>query len=420
VRKRVRALVLAAMLAVPQPPATAAASPPLPNASLNGQWWFAALQVGKIWASGAQGQGVTVAVLDSGVNAARPELAGRVLAGTDLVTGGDGRTDYDRSRAHGTAMALFIAGQGGPSGLVGIAPQAQILPVRLNQGPSTGGDQRLVDGIRWAVDNGAKVINASIGPSGVCPAEVQDAVSYAVGKGAVFVASAGNSGDSGSPPEYPASCAGVLAAGAVDAARHAWPATTRQSYVDVGAPGADMASINAAGQAGKSNGTSDAAALTSAAIALIWSKFPALTNRQVVARLLATLRDDADLPGPDPATGRGLIRPYNAITTPVPPNAANPVFDELDRLDPATGTPPNSAPTTPGAGSAAPAPPTASPGNGISETASGSGTLIAVGAALLAVGVAVALLIVLLVTRRRRTLPQPPPWPPTGGSPRWP
>src|SRR5215475_5919143 len=140
VRRRVRTLVLAAMLvALPVPPATAAASPPLPDASLNGQWWFATLQVGKIWASGAQGQGVTVAILDSGVNAARPELAGRVLAGTDLVTGGDGRTDYDRSRAHGTAMALFVAGQGGASGLVGIAPQAHILPVRLNQGPSTGG-----------------------------------------------------------------------------------------------------------------------------------------------------------------------------------------------------------------------------------------------------------------------------------------
>ena len=413
--------MLAAMLvALPVPPATAAAAPPLPDASLNGQWWFATLQVGKIWASGAQGQGVTVAILDSGVNAARPELAGRVLAGTDLVTGGDGRTDYDRSRAHGTAMALFVAGQGGASGLVGIAPQAHILPVRLNQGPSTGGDQRLVDGIRWAVDHGAKVINASIGPSGECPAEVQDAVGYAVGKGAVVVASAGNSGGSGSPPEYPASCAGVLAAGAVDAARHAWPGTTRQSYVDVAAPGVNMASINATGQAGKSDGTSDASALTSAAIALIWSKYPALTNRQVVARLLATLRDDADRPGRDPATGLGLIRPYNAITTPVPPNAANPVFDELDRLDPATSAPPSSAPTTPGAGSAAPAPPAASPGNGISETASGSGTLVAVGAAMLAVGAAVTLLIVLLVTRRRRALQQPPPWPPTGGPPRWP
>src|SRR5512142_1662694 len=76
---------------------------PLPSASV-GEWWFAKYEVSKIWSLGAQGQGITVAVLDSGVNASRPELSGRVLPGISVTTGnGDGRTDTDTDRAHGTA-----------------------------------------------------------------------------------------------------------------------------------------------------------------------------------------------------------------------------------------------------------------------------------------------------------------------------
>src|SRR5262249_59711542 len=97
-----------------------------------------------------------------------------------------------------------------------------------------------------------------------------------------------------------------------------------------------------------SNGTSDATALVSGAIALVWSKYPRLTNRQVVARILATLKDDADQAGHDDAVGGGIVRPYNAITRAIPANAPNPVFDELAGLPSQGGTPSTSRPAPTG------------------------------------------------------------------------
>ncbi|HVQ96653.1 MAG TPA: S8 family serine peptidase, partial [Mycobacteriales bacterium] len=303
---------------------------------------------------------------------------------------------------------------------VGIAPRARILPVRVSGGPAETGRPRVATGIRWAVDHGAKVINASVGQDGQCLPEVQDAVGYAVRRGAVVVVSAGNDGRSGNTPQFPADCAGVLTVGAVDADRHAWAGSTRGSYVDVAAPGVQMASINASGQSGKSEGSSDASALTAAAVALVWSKYPALTNRQVLARLLATLRDDADRPGVDPATGAGLVRPYNAITAAVPADAPNPIFDQLpppggapDSPDPSQAPAPPVLPGRPDPtgsitpGTAAPASPSAVATGGV------PGVLLVAGLAVVAL---LAVLITVLLARRRRPA-APPPWPPPGGPP---
>jgi subtilisin family serine protease len=434
VRTGYKVLTLAALLAVAPvlAPVTAVAAP-LPSG--NAQWWFTALQVGKIWAAGAQGQGVTVAVLDSGVNAGRPELAGRVRAGTDVIAGhGDGRTDFDRSRAHGTAMSIFIAGQGGSSGLVGIAPQATILPVRVLHGgvgenEAGGADEADSAGIRYAVDHGAKVISMSLGGPMPCPDAEQAAVAYAVSRGAIVVASSGNEGPDGAE-QAPGDCLGVVTVGAVGADRTPWPKTTLTGSMDVAGPGVNMASINAAGQSGTSEGTSDAAALTSAALALIWSKFPTLTNRQVVARLLATARDSG-APGKDNATGVGVIRPYNAITENVPANAPNPIFDELKGVTPTGGsgggtTPTGSGGDTGSTGSAAPLP---APRTPVSPTASSrdSGSNLP----LVLAGVAVVVVLVIgiaigaSIRRRRRPVVQqqwPPQgqWPPQqGGQPPW-
>ncbi len=176
-------------------------------------------------------------------------------------------------------------------------------------------------------------------------------MAYAIRKGAVIVASAGNDGDGANLSQYPANCRGVLSVGAIDLGRHAWPKTQRQPYLDVAAPGVHMRAIDDKSDRGYSNGTSDAAALVSGAVALVWSKFPRLSNRQAVARVLATLKDDADRPGRDDATGGGIIRPYNAITQNIPASAPNPVFDGLGAL-PSPSSPPTTdrpTPTRPGA-----------------------------------------------------------------------
>jgi len=124
------------------------------------QWWFTAWQVeNKVWPI-TQGEGVTVAVLDSGVQANLPDFTGAVLPGTDATGGGgDGRTDTDTATVagHGTAMAGLIAAQGRGTGFVGISPKAKILPIVADSKNS------VTKGIRYAVDHHAKVINISQG-----------------------------------------------------------------------------------------------------------------------------------------------------------------------------------------------------------------------------------------------------------------
>jgi len=395
----------------------AGALPRLPDTSQ--EYWFVSWDIANVWSWGARGQGVIVAVLDSGVQASRPELAGVVLPGTDLV-GGDGRTDIDSPRGHGTAMAYLIAGQGGVNRLVGIAPEAKLLPVTLYAPGAPRFDRAVADGIRYAVDHGAKVISiAQEAPirdfENGCPRQALDAVRYAVDNGAVIVSAAGNEGNTTNEPLFPSSCPGVVVVGAVNGTKHIWPKSQRQPYVDVAALGVQMHSQNLAGQVGTSNGTSDAAALVSGAVALVWSKLPRLTNRQVVARLLATVTDDADLPGKDNATGYGIVRPDDAIKTNVPANAPNPIFDELDRLHPTSATPAAPAPT------AAPSTPEGGGTGGPSGTASagdkGTSLPVLVGAGLGAVA-AVAGLVAFVTTRRRRAPAGPPPdgstWPPMG------
>jgi subtilisin family serine protease len=423
-------------------PATAAGAVPLPNTTASGEWWFVTWDVAKIWGLGAQGQGVTVAVLDSGINPAAAGMANVVGPGTDMTAGGtgNGQPDTDES-GHGTRMAAFIAGQ---SNEIGIAPRARILPVIVNS--DIHSDQATyASAIRWSVDHGAKVINLSQGKDGVgnpgnCPPIVQGAVKDAVARGAVVVASSGNDGEGTNPAYYPAACKGVLAVGAIDLSIHAWAGTERQSYVDVAAPGVSMHTIDGQGKRVISDGTSDATALVSGAIALVWSKYPQLTNRQVVARVLATLRDDASTAGRDDATGGGIVRPYRAIVDNIPASAPNPVFDELDSLPsgppPSGGPPPGggslppcNAPPGPGqavatvgpppSGTTAAPPPPCSPSSAASDK--GGGIPIV---AVVLVGVAVVLVLVLIAifaSRRRRPkayqgpqYPQYPQGPPQG------
>src|SRR3954452_11083269 len=144
------------------------------------QWWFTVWAVqNKVWPI-TEGKGVTVAVIDSGVEASIPDLSGVVLPGTDAEGGGgDGRTDVDDANppGHGTAMSGLIASQGRGTGFVGIAPQVKILPIVSKNLSSKA------PGIRYAVDHGAKVINISQGAPTTCPADLQEAVGYAIQHG---------------------------------------------------------------------------------------------------------------------------------------------------------------------------------------------------------------------------------------------
>jgi type VII secretion-associated serine protease mycosin len=314
------------------PAAAAHAAPVDPD-----EWWFPAWAVqSEVWPL-SQGTGVTVAVIDSGVNASIPDLRDAVLPGTDMrtsglqvSTGGDGRQDHDVNEGHGTAMASLIASRGTHSGFYGIAPKAKILPIYSNVT-----EQVISPAIRYAVDHGAKVISISMGTDSNyypyhCPPQLLEALKYADAKDVLVVAAAGNEGDFANGPEYPGSCPGVLAVGAIGPQSQPWEHTQRQDYVTVAAPGADVGGIGKNGHVYSSGeGTSQATALTSGAAALLRSRFPNMKARRVVQILTNTAKDFGK-PGKDDQLGYGVISIPRALRRTVPDNAPNPVYERLD------------------------------------------------------------------------------------------
>jgi subtilisin family serine protease len=221
-----------------------------------GEWWFGAWQVQrKVWPL-SQGSGVTVAEVESGVQASLPDLRGVVLPGVDLTgTSRNGDTDIQVGEdGHGTAMAVMIAGQGigtgAGTGTVGIAPRARILPVTVG-GSGPRSVATAAAGIRYAVTHGAQVIDMPFGVEKTSPAHcdpvLQAAVADALGHDVVLIASSGNTSLFAGPDE-PASCAGVLAVGGTEPDGTLWPGSTREPYVAVASPGDHMVYVGRDGR----------------------------------------------------------------------------------------------------------------------------------------------------------------------------
>jgi hypothetical protein len=335
-RARLTALVAGATVAalVGATPAWAA-----PGPSDAPEYWFDQWHVTSLWAQGARGGGVTIAEIDTGVNAALPELHSNVLPGIDLGVPGNGQTDRQTGAfGHGTAMASIMVGQAGILGITGLAPDAKLLPIAVPLTGTTdaGKPDRIAAAIRWAADHGGKVISMSLGGASSaqangdpCPADEQQAVYYAITKGSVVLAASGNDGPTRNTVEEPGVCLGVVSVGAVDASGTVASFSSRHPYLTVSAPGVAIASLSKVlGSAYKGDGTSQATAIASAVVALVWSKYPQLTGRQVVARLLATT--DRHSAVRDAAYGYGTIDAYQAVTASVPADAPNPVFAAAD------------------------------------------------------------------------------------------
>jgi subtilisin family serine protease len=352
------AVLALVLLAVGGSPAPAGAAPG-PSAAT--EWWFDYWGVPALWAQGATGAGETIAVIDTGVQATIPELAGKVLPGADLTgQGGDGRTDYDSDAfGHGTAMASLMVAARGYAGIEGLAPDAKLLPISVplqGSAGSTAVGDALPAAIRYAVDHGARIISMSLGgyrdptiDAVPCPQTHQDAITYAISKGAIVVAAGGNGGTEGSPVEEPGVCLGVISVGSVTPSRTVSAFSSRHPYLSVAAPGEQIATLSRiAGTAYVGEGTSQATAITSAALALIWSKFPTLSNQQIMDKLLATT-EDLGAAGRDDEYGLGLIRPDVAINSAVPVGSDDPVWDGIAPYLPApSGTVAPSGPVAAG------------------------------------------------------------------------
>jgi type VII secretion-associated serine protease mycosin len=286
------------------------------------QWHLRTLNVAGAWAY-SSGAGVTVAVIDSGVDSDHPDLQGQVLPGLDLVDPkGDGDTDLV---GHGTTVAALIAGKDDSDGVIGIAPNAKILPVRVLDQENRYDDAMIVaTGVRWAVDHGAKVINLSLGGSG-SSAPLAAALDYAFARDVVVVACTGNASASPSTGVwYPAREPGVVAVAGMESDGDVlWSGSITGKETVVDAPATQLVGARPGGY-WRVQGTSFAAPMVSATAALIRSRWPTMPAGEVINRIIKTAKDRGAR-GRDDTYGYGLVDPTGALTDQVPAVVDNPL-----------------------------------------------------------------------------------------------
>lgn len=288
------------------------------------EWHLDALDVYSAQ-SQARGDGVVVAVIDSGVDAQHPDLVGQVLpgAGFGRSKGTDGTTDVD---GHGTGMAGIIAATGRDGGALGIAPGAKILPIASADEKEQFGLDVVAESIRWAADHGAKVVNMSLGFSSSMTPTLVKAVNYAIEKDVVLVAATGNDGKEVSAP---ANINGVIAVAGTTREGKPWASSNVGTDTVLAAPAAGIVtiapqSVYASGYA-EMDGTSAASAIVSGVAALVRAKHPDMAAKDVVNALVKTATDLAE-PGRDAATGFGMVNPMGALTAQLPPVERNPLL----------------------------------------------------------------------------------------------
>ncbi|WP_405750099.1 S8 family serine peptidase [Streptomyces sp. NBC_00012] len=277
------------------------------------QWYLGPMHAEEMWKV-STGEGIKVAVIDSGVNPSTPSLKGQVLKGFD-ATGADG-DEYDDYDGHGTSMAELIAGTGKGGGLQGLAPGAKIIPFRVTdtefQNKHSVNANDTEDAIRAAADSDARIISMSMASDFPGRGE-REAVEYAESKGKLFIAGVGNNAKEGNKEQFPASYPQVVGVAATDSTGKASTYSQHGSSVDIAAPGdgiptwCDKKFQRYCDSVG---GTSQATAITSASAALIWSAHPDWTANQVLNVLFDTAgRGDWEKGTLSNYLGHGIIRP---------------------------------------------------------------------------------------------------------------
>lgn len=276
------------------------------------QWYLTAMQAEEMWKV-STGEGVKVAVIDTGVNGSTPSLQGQVLKGTDATAAeGDENDDYS---GHGTTMAELIAGTGKGGGLKGLAPGAKIVPIRISddkfQKKLSLSATEWADAIRAAADSDAKIISMSFGGEFGLDRE-REAVKYAESKGKLFFASVGNNAEKGNDEIYPASYPQVVGVASADKEGKVSKFSQNGDSVDIAAPGSDIprwCDNSFQKYCDGIGGTSSATAIASASAALVWSANPDWTANQVLNVLFDTAGRDWEKGTLSRYLGHGLIRP---------------------------------------------------------------------------------------------------------------
>ncbi|WP_211877556.1 S8 family serine peptidase [Pseudarthrobacter albicanus] len=349
------------------------------------EYWLAESGITKAWEV-SKGANVKVAVIDSGVDGTHPDLKGVLSGGADVSGAGGpgGQESIGLKSEHGTLVATMLAGRGhqpagstaspspgpgssvGPDGIVGVAPEAQLLSVSTwlgsaNPGGKSDQDQ-IPEAVRWAVDNGARVINISLGStSPEWPQSWDAAFLYAEQKDVVIVAAAGNRIGGNVQVGAPATIPGVLTVAGLNRQGAASIDSSSQGIsIGVAAPAENLVGGLPAGGYAEWAGTSGATPIVSGVAALIRSKWPEMPASQVINRIVSTARD-AGAAGKDPLYGFGVLDAEAALKADVPETKINPLGSISDwirvhrRGNPATTAaaagpaPSSAAPTLPDA-----------------------------------------------------------------------
>ncbi|WP_224763640.1 MULTISPECIES: S8 family serine peptidase [unclassified Salinibacterium] len=321
------ALACALLASLPAGAQPVAAAPT--DAIRDAQYWLDDYGIRKAWTL-TRGAGVTIAVIDTGVGDP-PELRDAVVGGTDVsgVGGSGGRTPIGASSGHGTLVASLAAGRGtgATSGVIGSAPEASILAISMSftRGDS---DAQIADAVRWAVDNGADVINMSLTRNTVdWPRSWDEAFLYAAENDVIVVAAAGNRGSGTEAVGAPATMPGVLTVAGLDrqgASSH--DASAQGVTIGVSAPSEDLVGVMPGGSYVSWNGTSGATPIVAGVVALVKAAHPQLDAANIIHRITATAKDAGE-PGADVTYGYGVLDAFAAVTAEVPRVDANPMGD---------------------------------------------------------------------------------------------
>ena len=304
----------------------------------SGEWWMSSLSIRNAWPV-SRGAGITVAVLSDGVDTQHPDLTGpRIITGPDYT--GTSQSSGQYFGTVGTGIAGLIAAHGygvqGQNGIIGAAPLASVLSVRvtlppgdpmLSQTPvATQLPSAIAQGIRYAVSHGASVIDLPLDPgqagisgsggtsaaAGGSAAEAA-AVKYALSRNVVLVAPAGDDNLASDAPNYPAAYPGVIAVGAFNKDFVKAPWTSHQSYVSVTAAGEGMTVATNTGSFQTASSTAYASALVTGIVAMLQSRFPGITVAQVRHALIkGTVFHGAG--GHTSGSGHGTVNADKALT----------------------------------------------------------------------------------------------------------
>ena len=280
----------------------------------NDQWGLSMIDAPHAWGISRGSSSVLIAILDSGVDLDHPDLTTKVRTDIDWDFVNDDAV-ADDDHGHGTHVAgIAAAATDNERGVAGLGWEATLLPLKVLDDGGNGSGEDLIEAIRYAADNGASIINMSLGGDAPCPQAVQDAVDYAYARGAVLVAAAGNHDDINTfnAEFFPANCDHVLGVAAIDSDGDIASYSNYGGHVSVAAPGTSIYSTWMGGGYGYMSGTSMATPHVSGLAALLRAYYPSYTPDQIASAILDNA-EDIGAAGRDDYAGCGLIDAYRAL-----------------------------------------------------------------------------------------------------------